>query len=78
MSHFPLIPSPPAAAGAADAALKAGTLHGCLNPALLKPNMTVLDVSDPPVEHDLFAEARLRGCRLVEPAAVYEIESEER
>lgn len=55
----------------ADAALKAGTLHGCLNPALLKPSMTVLDVSDPPVEHDLFAEARLRGCRLVEPAAVY-------
>jgi 3-dehydroquinate dehydratase/shikimate dehydrogenase len=55
----------------ADAALQAGTLHGCLNPALLKPGMTVLDVSDPPVEHDLFAEARLRGCRLVEPAAVY-------
>jgi 3-dehydroquinate dehydratase/shikimate dehydrogenase len=55
----------------ADAALQAGTLHGCLNPALLKPGMTVLDVSDPPSEHPLFEEARLRGCRLVEPAAVY-------
>jgi 3-dehydroquinate dehydratase/shikimate dehydrogenase len=55
----------------ADPALKSGVQQGCINPSLLKAGMTVVDVSDPPVEHPLFSEARSRGCRLVEPASVF-------
>ncbi len=54
-----------------DAALKCGMLQGHINPSLLKPSQTVLDVSDPPTEHGLFDEARSRGCKLVEPAEVF-------
>jgi 3-dehydroquinate dehydratase/shikimate dehydrogenase len=42
-----------------------------LNPAYLRENMTVLDVSRPPHETDLLDEARMRGCRIVDPADVY-------
>jgi 3-dehydroquinate dehydratase/shikimate dehydrogenase len=42
-----------------------------LNPAYLRENMTVLDVSRPPHDTELLEEARLRGCRIVEPSDVY-------
>ncbi|MBX3444202.1 MAG: type I 3-dehydroquinate dehydratase [Planctomyces sp.] len=54
----------------ADRGLEVGSAHGCINAAVLRPQMTVLDVSDPPVQHELFVEARLRGCKLVSPEAV--------
>jgi len=55
----------------ADPTLKCGVLQGNLNPTMFKPGMTVLDTSDPPVEHPLFVEARERGCTMIEPADVF-------
>lgn len=55
----------------ADPALKSGVMQGNLNPALFKAGMTVLDASDPPVEHPLFVEARERGCNVIDPAEVF-------
>jgi 3-dehydroquinate dehydratase/shikimate dehydrogenase len=55
----------------ADPALKCGALHGHLNPSLLRPEMTVLDASDPPTEHALFEEARARQCALLEPTQIF-------
>ncbi len=55
----------------ADADLKCGQTRGCLNPSMLKPNMLVMDVSDPPIEHELMTEARDRGCRIIETRDVY-------
>lgn len=55
----------------ADPELKCGAAHGSLNPSLLRPGMIVLDVSDPPLEHALFCEARERDCGLIEPEAIF-------
>ena len=55
----------------ADPELKCGALKGNLNPSLFKSGMTVVDCSDPPVEHALFEEARSRGCGLIDPAHVF-------
>ena len=55
----------------ADPAVQCGQSHGRLNPSLLKSGMVVMDVSDPPQEHELIAEARDRGCRVVEPRDIY-------
>ena len=55
----------------ADPELKAGMKQGCINPSLLRPQMTVLDVTDPPREHALFGEAKFRGCRTVAPSDVF-------
>ncbi|MFG0333079.1 MAG: type I 3-dehydroquinate dehydratase, partial [Maioricimonas sp. JB049] len=55
----------------ADPKLQAGHGHGRLNPSFFKPSQTVIDVSNPPQETDLFGEARLRGCRLIEPIDIY-------
>jgi 3-dehydroquinate dehydratase/shikimate dehydrogenase len=54
----------------ADPLLKVGSGHGCINGAVLREHMTVLDVSDPPRPHELFDEAQARGCRLVSPQSV--------
>jgi len=56
----------------ADPALKCGTSHGSINPSLLRPSMTVVDVSNPPLVHPLLEEAIERGCRTVAPRAIYE------
>ena len=56
----------------ADASLKSGMKHGDVNPSLLRESLTVLDVADPPREHPLFDEARLRGCRTIDARSVYE------
>jgi 3-dehydroquinate dehydratase/shikimate dehydrogenase len=55
----------------ADPELKVGATHGCINAAVLRPHMTVLDVSDPPQEHELIEEARLRGCKLASGMDVF-------
>lgn len=55
----------------ADPLLRVGMTHGCINASVLRPHMTVLDVSDPPSEHELTEEARLRGCQVIAPRAVY-------
>lgn len=55
----------------ADPALRCGVLQGHLNPTIFKPGMTVLDATDPPVEHPLFIEARERGCTVIEPATIF-------
>jgi 3-dehydroquinate dehydratase/shikimate dehydrogenase len=55
----------------ADPALKCGVLQGHLNPTLFKAGMTVLDASDPPIEHPLFEEARVRGCTLIDPSEIF-------
>jgi 3-dehydroquinate dehydratase/shikimate dehydrogenase len=55
----------------ADSKLVAGQKQGNINPSLLRPTHTVVDVTDPPEENSLFTEARHRGCKLVEPATVY-------
>jgi len=56
----------------ADASLRSGANHGDVNPSLFKASTTVIDVSDPPLEHPLFEEAVQRGCRTVGPRAIYE------
>ena len=55
----------------ADRTLECGQHAGNVNPSVFRTNHTVLDVSDPPREHPLFIEARERGCRVVEPQAVF-------
>jgi 3-dehydroquinate dehydratase / shikimate dehydrogenase len=55
-----------------DPALQCGTSHGAINPSLLRPSMTVVDVSNPPLVHPLLSEAIERGCRTVAPRAIYE------
>jgi 3-dehydroquinate dehydratase/shikimate dehydrogenase len=42
-----------------------------LNPSYLRPNMTVTDLSNIPDETLLLEESRLRGCKVVEPVAVF-------
>lgn len=42
-----------------------------INPSLLRPGMTFLDLTDPPGESSLCQEARERGCKVVEPAEVF-------
>lgn len=42
-----------------------------LNPAFLREHMHVTDLTQLPGESDLLREARVRGCRIIEPAAVF-------
>jgi 3-dehydroquinate dehydratase/shikimate dehydrogenase len=42
-----------------------------LNPSFLRPNMTVTDLSRLPFETELLSEARLRGCKVIEPLEIY-------
>lgn len=56
----------------ADSRLEAGQKQGQINPSLFRGTQTVVDVSDPPVENSLFAEARDRGCKLVTPEKIFE------
>ncbi|MGH7127161.1 MAG: type I 3-dehydroquinate dehydratase, partial [Planctomycetaceae bacterium] len=54
----------------ADPVLAVGHHKGELNPSYLRPSMTVLDLSHAPGDSPLLAEARGRGCRVIEPRAV--------
>jgi len=42
-----------------------------LNPAFLRPPMAVTDLTNLPGESSLLREARERGCRIIEPAAIF-------
>lgn len=42
-----------------------------LNPAFLRPNMYVTDLSDPNDDTALMSEARTRGCKIIEPKSVF-------
>ncbi len=55
----------------ADPALKCGQAHGCINPSLFRHTNTVVDASQPPLEHELFTEARDRHSKLVDPRPIY-------
>ena len=51
----------------ADPTIGVGTDRKSIRAGYLRPEMTVVDVTDPPVDTALMHEARLRGCRLVDP-----------
>jgi len=55
----------------ADPTITVGQNQGCINPSLVRPTHTVLDVSDPPVENSLFSEAKLRGAKVISNIDVY-------
>ncbi len=55
----------------ADRSVQLGHQHGALNPAYLRPGMTVVDVTSLPAETAFLEEARQRGCRVVDPAAIF-------
>src|SRR5260370_27234943 len=42
-----------------------------LNPAFLRPPMSVTDLTNLPGESDLLREARSRGCKIIEPAEIF-------
>ena len=42
-----------------------------LNPAFLRPPMSVTDLTSLPGEGDLLREARERGCKIIEPAQIF-------
>jgi 3-dehydroquinate dehydratase/shikimate dehydrogenase len=55
----------------ADPNLRCGVHQGCINPSLFKAGVTVLDVTNPPLEHELAAEAKLRGGKVIDSKAIY-------
>lgn len=55
----------------ADPRLEAGVMHGQVNPSFFRPTMTVLDISNLPLESTLLQEARLRGCHVVGSSRIY-------
>lgn len=55
----------------ADPALEMGFSETELNPSFLRAGMTVMDVRRMPEASDFIVEARLRGCKVVEPADIY-------
>jgi len=55
----------------ADPHIRSGTKKGEINPSLFKSSMTILDVSDLPMETTLMMEARDRGCAVIDSASVY-------
>lgn len=42
-----------------------------INPAFLRPHMYATDLSNLPMETKLLDEARTRGCKIIEPAAIF-------
>jgi shikimate 5-dehydrogenase len=54
----------------ADPDLELGPGRGQLNPAFLRPPMQVIDVAAGDEDTEVLAEARARGCFVVEPSVV--------
>jgi len=54
-----------------ETSIDKGRLKQEINPALFRPGMTVMDVTNLPHETPFIDEGRLRGCKVVEPAKVY-------
>ncbi len=48
-----------------------GSKKSPINPSLFRSGMTVMDLSELPDESPLIEEARMRGCKIVEPAEVF-------
>jgi 3-dehydroquinate dehydratase/shikimate dehydrogenase len=48
-----------------------GTKHTPINPSMFRAGMTVMDLSELPGESPLVEEAKMRGCKVVEPAEVF-------
>lgn len=48
-----------------------GTKKSPINPSMLRPGMTVMDLSELPDESPLVEEAKMRGCKVVEPSEVF-------
>jgi 3-dehydroquinate dehydratase / shikimate dehydrogenase len=55
----------------ADPNIEIGSKKGQINPSVIKPNMTVLDLSDLPLETELMNEARSRGANTLDSATIY-------
>ncbi len=55
----------------ADPNIKVGTQHGRINPSVIQPKMTILDLSDLPLETEMMSEARSRGARTLNSAEIY-------
>jgi 3-dehydroquinate dehydratase/shikimate dehydrogenase len=54
-----------------ESSMEKGRLKQEINPALFKPGMTVMDVTNLPRETPFITEGRGRGCKIVEPRKVY-------
>lgn len=55
----------------ADPDITSGRDRKDVNPGYLRPEMTVVDLTDPPIAHELATEARERGSTVIEPAETY-------
>ena len=56
----------------ADPAIRVGDGRHAVRAGYLRPEMTVVDLTDPPVDNRLMHEARRRGCRLVDPLETFD------
>ena len=54
-----------------DPNISIGTQHGQINAALIKSEMTILDLSDLPIETEIMAEARNRGATTLNTAGIF-------
>lgn len=54
-----------------ESTMEKGRLKQTVNPAMFKPGMTVMDVTNLPRDTPFIDEGRMRGCKVVEPARVY-------
>lgn len=54
-----------------DPEVTAGTSRKDVNPGYLRPEMTIVDLTDPPMTHPLAEEARQRQCTVIEPVETY-------
>ncbi|MEI8380071.1 MAG: type I 3-dehydroquinate dehydratase [Planctomycetota bacterium] len=48
-----------------------GTKKSPINPSIFRPGMSVMDLSELPDESPLVEEAKMRGCKVVEPSEVF-------
>lgn len=54
-----------------QATMEKGGLTQTINPAMFRPGMTVMDVTNLPEETPFIDEGRNRGCKVVEPTKIY-------
>jgi 3-dehydroquinate dehydratase/shikimate dehydrogenase len=54
-----------------EAEMEKGRLKQTINPAMFRPGMTVMDVTNLPHETPFIEEGRMRGCKVVEPSRIY-------
>lgn len=54
-----------------ESMMEKGRLKQAINPAMFRPGMTVMDVTNLPHETPYIEEGRARGCKLVAPKLIY-------